>query len=115
MAETNFTLWFNEELIGTVRDGFLSDGVWYGIFELNRAGYNSKHKIRVEEFILFCESWNELIVEKDSELDPSHFDSFSDVVYDGDWIAKSSVNCSTLKIENAPVFFKGSEISFRIE
>lgn len=106
----NMTLIFQGTEVGTLKDVFLDDGVWHGRFE-DSLGRNSPVQSRIAEFIEFCRTWNEEC--RVGEADAGAFAVFADVVVDGDWLARSDDLSRSLRIENAPAFFVGGDVSFR--
>lgn len=104
------TLLFRGIPIGTLKDVFLSDEVWYGSFEpliVCASGIPQ----RVNEYIQFCQDWNEKCRTGAANL--QSFAEFGDVIADGGWLAKSNEFGQALRIENAPNFFTGGDVSFR--
>ncbi len=107
------TLYFRDVAIGIAKEAFCSDGVWYGTFVPLENDDHIDLRRRVAEFITFCEKWNEEARTGDANL--SQFMAFSDVLTKGRWFAKSSQGNRNVLIEDAPNFFVGDEVTFRVE
>jgi hypothetical protein len=105
------TLTCQERTVGHIRDEFLSDGTWFGVFQCALVGPEDAESRRLRQFVVFCEEWNERA--RAGGADAAEFDAYSELIGDGIWRVRSESG-ETLLIENAPVFFKGGDITWRI-
>jgi hypothetical protein len=99
--------------VGIVRDVFEHQGTFFGKFELGDAVRTTVLARSVVAFIAFCIDWNER-ARGASGRPPSReeFEQHAAVIGPGLWTV---VSASTLaSIEDAPLFFLGGDISWRV-
>lgn len=100
--------------VGVVHDVFSSEDTWYGHFETQIDPVASETASRISAFISFCKDWNARI-DRGAEHPPSadEFNPFSDIIDSGLWciVAADGVH---YRIDRAPVFFEGDELSWRL-
>ena len=105
-------LYYKNVVVGEIKNVFESDGVWHGAFETAQANDQSEIGKRVTEYLCFCQTWNEAA--RVGNADATEFKLFEDIIRDGVWFAQSSENKQKMVIKDAPVFFVGGEMSFRL-
>jgi hypothetical protein len=105
-------LWFDQVLVGRLRDVFSSDGTWYAAFEPSLLRPSGPLERRLAEFIEFCRDWNERQRNDTDTPGPEEFDRFGELIRGG-WYARFP-DAHTQPIDDAPVFFDGGEVSWRI-
>ena len=114
-STTMLTLWYRAALIGYMENAFCCDETWYGHFVPNANMSSDELSKRVMAYVRFCEQWNErLRSDEASGPDPVEFEAFSDVVCTGYWEAKPTEAGTGISIQDAPVFFLGGDVSFRL-
>lgn len=102
-------LLYLEQAVANVRDEFLHQGTWFGTFELLPAMPQGAE--RVVEYVEFCIDWNERA--RQDAADADEFDKFSDLIGSHRW--KTLDDSGALRqIEDAPLFFKDAEVSWRL-
>jgi hypothetical protein len=101
-------------VVGRIKDPFCSDETWYGKFEcLLEAGDDPLGR-RALDFIAFCEEWHERLYRKAPLAgDAGEFDRYSDVIRSGLWEVETET-AERHRIEDAPVCFRGAEMSWRL-
>lgn len=104
-------LFFSDSRIGLIRNVFCSDDTWYGDFELDCVGTDRVVLNQVAPFIEFCADWNKR--ESLGQADVEEFDVYQCVIQPGKWMVIHSDGAKH-RITDAPVFFPGGEISWRI-
>lgn len=113
MPEPTLTLWYGTLLVGHLRDVYCSDATWYGRLDRSIQPNNDLSE-RVVEFIKFCEDWNQRMEDEPrSPPDAAEFDQYSDLLTSGQWAIKNAAE-ETSRVRDAPVFFVGGEISWRV-
>lgn len=106
--KVELTLRYDGSKIGSVKDAFCSDNTWYGIFSPTlQSDLIGK---RVSEYIDFSIDWNERLNNGD-EPDDNEFMKFKDLLKSGLWSVEDK-EAKVSKINEAPVFFKGNEITW---
>ena len=108
----NFRLYYRDVLVGVIKNPFYSDDTWFGTFELGTEGRYAELERRVTDYIHFVEDWNER-VRRDDPADPGEFEQYSDLVQSGLWSTKDEGGVVSA-IAEAPVFFRGGDISWRM-
>lgn len=100
--------------VGSIRGAFRSDGTWFGTvaIALDRST-NAMHG-RVLDHVAFCEEWNERARRPNAAAEAAEFIRFPDIVASGRWRTRASDGRVSV-IVNAPVFFRGDEISWQTE
>jgi len=106
------TLFFGDLIVGTIRDAFESDGIWFGVLECQLSSTDGALARRVLDFIWFCEDWNERVRRDDPSSNVSEFDAYADLLTSGRWATKTA-DGKTSQIDQAPVFFKNGEMSWK--
>jgi hypothetical protein len=109
--DTDLTLLYGNKAVGVVKEPFLSDGTWYGTVHIETVGTKDEADRRLIEYIRFVEDWNER-VRSGGDASADEFDSYSDLTASGMWATKDA-NGEITPIIEAPVFFRGDEISWR--
>jgi hypothetical protein len=109
----NFKLKYGDIELGDIENAFVSDETWYGEFHLSLLNGRKDIECRLLEFITFCKEWHTRQC-KGQEPDSSEFDSFSDILSSGLWVAvPATPSDGTIhEISEAPVF-DDNEISWR--
>jgi hypothetical protein len=111
------TLWHGEVLLGTVRDVYVDEDTWFGVFRQVDGPYDNEALRRLVEFIEFCQNWNER--EKASNErgsptpDAAEFDQYDDLINSPLWSVMAEAD-RVRPVSGAPVFFEGGEISWRM-
>ncbi len=115
MTSDDLTLWYDNVLIGHVTGTYYSDETWWGILIRVVHADDGELGQRLLSFIYFCEDWNERYA-RDPANPPSatEFDSYSDVLKSGLWFVRNA-NGEQLRIGEAPLFYAGEEICWRLE
>jgi D-glycero-D-manno-heptose 1,7-bisphosphate phosphatase len=106
-------LQFDGVTVGMITNPFENDGVWYGSFQIMIDPERSELSATIASYVDFVTDWNER-VRSGLVADVSEFDHFSDVVKSQKWTAVDAGGISR-RIVDAPVFFRGNEISWRID
>ena len=107
-SNIDLLLFFDGRLVGTIKDAFCSEKMWYGKFE-NRLEPNDELSERVLGFIDLCLEWHD---RADWEMaDPKEFDAFQDVLAPGRWAVQT--NTGEKNVISAPVFLSHDQISWR--
>lgn len=109
-----FKLYCEKTFVGFVKEPFLNDDTWYGIFETVIVEPEVDFEKSVLYFIDFSKDWNyKLTLNNENPPDASEFDQFNDFINNCVWsIEKNEGN--HYKISKAPIFYD-NEISWRIE
>ena len=113
-AITTLTLWYGDLIVGYVRNAIVSDDTWYGVFEPHPKLKTTELGCRVADYMYFCQQWNEALRTDTGSSHPSDFEAFADIVSEGLWKTELESSAAPLLIEQAPVFFVGGEVSFRL-
>jgi hypothetical protein len=114
-SSPDLTLWYGDLLIGPVRDAFCSDATWYGIIETVVDRSAGGLACRVVDFIEFCVLWNERTKDdRDNPPDTTEFEQYGDLLSSGMWHITSPIGERNTVVD-APVFFPGHEVSWRLE
>jgi hypothetical protein len=115
MANSNeFTLLYGDIVIGQVRNCICNDDTWHGTLIRIPLPVSDSNATRAIDYIAFCSEWNGRV-----SKDPGHppdaeeFKRFSDVVQSGMWKIVSRSGKQSV-IEDAPLFFDGGELSWRL-
>ena len=108
---SEFDLVYGSLTVGHIKNAFLSDLTWYGLFQSLLRPTDSTLAGRILNFIDFTKQWNER-VRRGQVADPTEFDQFGDIVKSGSWHV---VNSQGIKIPilDAPVFFEVGDISWQ--
>lgn len=107
----NLTLKYKSLVIGTISDVYCSDWTFYGSFKPAQSTDDDDFK-RVSEFICFCVDWHQrLDNDADDGPDPDEFNRFS-IVDSKQWTVTDETG--TKAVADAPVFFPGREITWRL-
>jgi hypothetical protein len=72
-------LLFKSSVVGRIKDTFLSDMTWYGVFIPADEMPNP-----VRDFIVFCKSWHDRL-KKGYPHSAEEFDSYRDILASGLW------------------------------
>jgi hypothetical protein len=117
ISRADVDLWYGPVKVGRVTQVSYSDSTWYGIVQNDLDPGGDSLQRRLHEFILFCVEWHARI-ELASQgqgvgPDASEFDAFDDVVQSGEWWVRHPGG-RTDRIDPAPVFFPGDELSWRV-
>ena len=112
MATQDLTLLYGSLVVGRISKAFCSDATWYG---LHRPLIEIKDGVlahRLLDYINFSQDWNERL-RKGLAADPAEFEHYADVIKSGLW-STDTTDGHRSSIIDAPVFFAGDEISWRI-
>lgn len=109
---TSFSLWYRDVLVGHVRDAFLSEGTWFGRFEPAFRPDDGGLPGRLREYVRFCENWNERQLAGLGDVE--EFERYADVITSGLWETEDAAG-ERRRVLDAPVFFVGNEISWRLD
>lgn len=114
IATTELTLWYGTTQVGRVRDAFCTDATWYGALECAITSDDGPLAGRLVEFMVFCEQWNQRsAAAPENPPAAAEFDRFADVVKSGLWFTETKSG-EKQPIVEAPVFFAGGELSWRV-
>ena len=112
-TKTEFTLWYGTTFLGRIRDAFMSDATWFGIFEPKFDPTNNQLVRWLADFIEFSEEFYEHDPDSEDSPDPvTQFKRFSDVTETGQWSVQTSAG-DKHSLLVFPTIFKGGEISWR--
>jgi len=113
-ASAELTLLYGTLKVGDIREAFCSDATWYGVFKPTIRPHDGDLAQRLLDFIAFCEDWNERVRRSSTGMpDAAVFDCFDDITRSGFWATETQLGQKS-RIANAPVFFLGGEISWRV-
>jgi hypothetical protein len=104
-------LWYNSILVGRVVHVVAEDGVCSGVMQLAITNVDDPSRHALLRYIEFCVDWNERTRSQRNPPSPSEFDAFAAIAKSDKWFTKSGGTREA--VEDAPVFFKGSEVSWR--
>jgi hypothetical protein len=110
--ERSTELWFDRILVATVEDLFFSDETYYGIAQLEITSAEGELPAMLVDFVAFCEDWNERTLHLPEPPDASEFDRFAALIRPQKWSA--CTNGKHQRIEDAPIFFKANEVTWRL-
>jgi hypothetical protein len=114
-TQSELSLWYGTMLVGQIKEAFSSDATWHGVFEPQVDPADGPVARRVWEFIEFCERWNDRVRASPEEPpDATEFDRYTDVLKSGLWRTKDALGQEN-QIAEAPVFFRGGEVSWHLE
>ena len=105
-------LWYQSELVGRVSRVVEDNGTYSGVIELAVTRIPETRGPSILEYVNFCVDWNERTRVEPHPPSVSEFDAFAAFVKSGLWFTK--IGHSVQEIEDAPVFFKGHEVSWRV-
>ena len=114
MLPGRLTLSYGTTRVGYIHDAFEPDATWFGPFVRAISPDDGSLARSLLEFIEFCEGWNERTIDNPTPPDASEFDSFSDLLTSGLWTT-TSPDGAVRRIREAPVFFKGDEVTWSVE
>ena len=103
-------LWYDDVLVGHVRNVVHSDDTWHGVIALAIQRDAPLHTA-IRDFIAFCEEWNERQLGATHPPGAAEFRKHAGVIDSGKWVVKSTGSC--VSIDEAPVFFRGGEVTWR--
>jgi hypothetical protein len=106
-------LLFDGVIVGAIRNSFESDGIWYGSFEIMVDPPYCELAIDISSYVDFVVDWNDR-TRSGSSADASEFERFSEIVKSQKWSTVNAVGMFQ-RIIDAPVFFPGNEMSWRIK
>jgi len=109
--EGDFKLYYGDILVGNVSRAVCDYTTWDGPIVLTIKASDGKLQERLLEFIKFCEEWTER-AHRDEPADPDEFKQFNDLLKSGLWRAESDEG-DVHHLPDTPVFFAGSEVSWR--
>jgi hypothetical protein len=114
-ASTNdLTLWYAGLLVARVVNPIYSDATWYGTFQSLVAPNDRGLSRKIATYIEFCVDWNERTRSDPSHApDASEFEQYTDVLSSQKWFIRSADGQSK-QVLDAPVFFPGDEVSWRL-
>ncbi len=113
-GDPDLTLWYGSLLIGHIRNPFCSDATWHGTIDRVVDPNRSEIARRVTNYMDFCADWNERTRNDPANApDAAEFVQYADLLSSQVWLTKSS-NGERRSIVDAPVFFVGGEISWRL-
>jgi hypothetical protein len=95
-------LWYGTILVADLRNVIAHQGTWFGKYEQRVARQQGKLKIRVCDYISFCEKWHKRL-KQGQNPDAKQFDEFKDVLNSGLWRIPFS-DGTELKIPEGPIF-----------
>lgn len=108
------SLYFLNTLVGELHNVFESDGVWFGQMKTKPAFQSDgAANDRLLCYIHFAEDWNER-VRNGERASTEEFDSFRDVLDPGKWRV-TGLGFESVGLAEAPVFFRGGDLSWRLE
>lgn len=105
-------LLYDSTLVGHITNVLRSDDTWYGVFRIADGLAQQGFGKRILEFIQFCEDWNEKTRLADTPPDAAEFDAYSDLLTSSAWLVRNEEG-NLSRIVDAPVFFRGGEITWR--
>jgi hypothetical protein len=108
---SKFELFYGKVEVGGISSAFCSDDTWHGNFRTAITSEQGPLQRRLCDFIGFCEEWNARC-DRGENPDPADFDRYSDVLTSGLWCT-SAEDGVVAKIDAAPVFFPGGDVSWR--
>jgi hypothetical protein len=104
-------LWYDDILVGRIRNPYCSENTWYGEFEQLDSGQRDAVRDRIFRYVAFCEDWNERTLRDPANApNASEFDNYRDFVDSTEWHTKTPQGDAS-RVE-CPVFFKGGEITW---
>jgi hypothetical protein len=111
-TSSNRTLLYGAEIVGRILDAFEDDDIWFGRFEPAINPADEKLHQRLLDFIAFCKDWNER-APSESGADASEFDRYDELIKSGLWTIETPGG-ERCQIEDAPCFFYGGDVSWRV-
>jgi hypothetical protein len=116
-SAAELTLWHGDVLLGTIRDAFVDDDTWFGVFAQVDGPYDNEALCRPVAFIAFCRNWNEREEASNERGSPppdaAEFDQYDDLINSPFWSVRGEAE-QVKRVSGAPVFFEGGEISWRM-
>ncbi len=106
-------LYFGETMLGVLKNVFESDYTWYGVFEPISNEITNVDR-RCFDYIRFSIDWNERIYHGDDTANANEFNEYENVIKSGNWYVRSLDGVLTQVVEDAPVFFPGGDVSWRL-
>jgi hypothetical protein len=104
-------LWFDSILLGCVSNVIQDDGTFSGTISFVAQEGASPVANELRKYVAFCEDWNERTRTQHDAPSVSEFDPFAAIVHSGKWFTRSGDVRSAVR--DAPVFFRGDEVSWR--
>ena len=104
-------LWHDSILLGHVHQVAEHDGVYLGVIQLSITDAAEPSAQDLLRYVEFCVGWNERTRSERNPPSASEFDAFAPIIKSRKWFTKSGGVVEA--IEDAPVFFKGNEVSWR--
>jgi hypothetical protein len=111
---SELTLFCGQTRVGYIQDAFESDRTWFGMFERAVLPVTGSQARRILDFIDFCVEWNERTKDDPDPPDASEFDAYSDLFTPGLWTI-TTPGGEVRKLRDAPVFFKGEEVTWAFD
>jgi hypothetical protein len=112
-TSSELTLLYGAQIVGRILDAFYYDeDTGFGVFELASNPADQELHQRLLDFITFCKEWNER-AQSESGADATEFHCYEELITSGLWTIEAPGG-EKYQIEEAPCFFFGGEVSWRV-